>query len=157
MKKIAILDILILALGYVLRVQYGGILADAEISGWLYMVVLSGAFYLGFGKRRDEIKMGTDTREVLKDYTYAFLDKNMYVCMELAIVFYSFWAVSQSVKMMRWTIPVFMMILMKYSLDMEDDTAGGCGDPVEVILKDKVLLAILIFYVITAAVSLYAA
>lgn len=156
MKKIAILDVLCLALGYVLRVQYGGILSDSEISGWFYMVVLSGAFYLGLGKRREEIKMagGIDTREVLKYYTYAFLDKNMYVFMELTIVFYSFWAVSQPGKMMRWTIPVFMLILMKYSLDVEDEKIGG-ADPVEVILKDKMLMVILAVYGILAAASLY--
>ena len=97
---------------------------------------------------------GIDTREVLKYYTYAFLDKNMYVFMELTIVFYSFWAVSQPGKMMRWTIPVFMLILMKYSLDVEDEKIGG-ADPVEVILKDKMLMVILAVYGILAAASLY--
>ena len=49
---------------------------------------MTGAFYLGFGKRRNEIMKNSDkSRSVLKYYNKDFLDKNMYVCLALTIVF----------------------------------------------------------------------
>ena len=71
LKDIPLVDITILASGFVLRVLYGGLLLDIEISNWLFLTVLSGSFYMDLGKRRNElIKLnGKETRKVLKFYT----------------------------------------------------------------------------------------
>lgn len=148
LKNKPLIDITILALGFLIRVLFGGIIIDVEISSWLYLTILSISFYLGLGKRRNELVKheGKETRNVLKYYTKDFLDKNMYVCMTLGIVFYSLWAMSYSNNLLLWSIPIVMLIAMKYSLDVE--SLESEGDPIEVILKDKFIMLIGIIYVI---------
>lgn len=150
LKKKPIVDIVILVAGFLIRVLYGAVITDIELSNWLYLTVISGAFYMGLGKRRNEIlKQGDKSREVLKYYTKDFLDKNMYVCVALCIVFYSLWCVDPTTllktgnNLLIWTVPVIMIILMKYSLDIEGDSYG---DPVDVIVNDKILLLIVLIY-----------
>ena len=98
---------------------------------------------MGLGKRRNEIEKQKElgeTRTVLKYYTYGFLDKNMYVCVALANVFYALWAVGHDDQRFLWSAPILMIVLMKYSLDIEGNSDG---DPIEVILHDKVLIALI--------------
>lgn len=152
LKNKPILDVVILASGFVLRVLYGGNITDVEISRWLYLVVTTGSLYMGLGKRRNELKARTDTREVLKYYNESFLDKNMYVCLALANVFYALWTLELTSPYISWTVPVFIVMLMCYSLDTEGDSEG---DPVEVILKDKTLISIILIYSISIFALLY--
>ena len=91
LKNIPIVDIVILASGFVIRIFYGGIITNITISKWLYLVITVGSLYMGLGKRRNELKKQTKTRDVLKYYNVNFLDKDMYVCVALSIVFYSLW------------------------------------------------------------------
>ena len=123
-------------------------LINTYVSNYLYLTVIAGAFYLGFGKRRNEmIKSDNSTRKVLQYYNKDFLDKNMYVCLTLTIVFYSMWAVIDKVhyNILVWTVPLVMIILFQYSLIIERDSFG---DPVEVLLHNKTLLATVLIYVL---------
>jgi hypothetical protein len=112
-----------------------------EVSGWLYLTVISVSFYFSLGKRRNELVRQGDgqTRQVLKYYTKAFLDKNMYMFLGLANVFYALWAMENENKSVIWTVPLVLLICMRYSLDIEGDSDG---DPVEVLVHDKVLIAL---------------
>ena len=81
----------------------------------------------------------------------------MYMCITLAVVFYSLWTVDDLTVLrvgsenLIWTVPLVILICLKYSLDVEGQSDG---DPVEVLLHDRVLLllgallAVLIFSVI---------
>ena len=159
LKNIPLVDIVILASGFVIRVFYGAFLADVTVSGWLYLVIITGALYMGLGKRRNElgkyktVSNGSRTRKVLDYYSYAFLDKNMYVCVALVNVFYSLWVMELSDTRVRWTIPLFIIILMKYSLSIEREDSEG--DPVEVIMRDKWLLALIVIYGISLLSFIY--
>lgn len=147
LKNIPIVDVAILSLGFVIRVFYGGDAIDVEVSKWLYLAVLAFSFYLSLGKRRNEIKaVGSTTRKVNRFYTQEFLDKNMYVCLGLTIIYYSLWAIdpSQSHKLMFLTVPVVIVIAMTYSLSVESSQSDG--DPVNVVFKSKALLALLALY-----------
>ena len=145
-KNIPLLDIVILASGFIIRLFFGSMTTGIVISEWLYLVILSGAFYLGLSKRRNELKkqenaeIEKESRAVLKYYNYEFLDKNMQMCLTLAIVFYSLWCMSYGEKSayLLSTIPIILIIVMKYSLNIEKD--GANGDPTDTILGDKVLL-----------------
>jgi 4-hydroxybenzoate polyprenyltransferase len=155
-KHIPIIDITILASGYILRVVFGGIIVGVSISFWLYLVVLFCAFYLGLGKRRNEIiKQGESARPVLKGYTYNFLDKNMYVCQALCIVFYALWSIDDStIQRMHtssfvFTVPIVFLILLKYSLNVE---RSADGDPITVLTRDKSLCALIILYVVAVII-----
>lgn len=151
-KNMPIVDVVILAAGFVIRTFYGGFVTGIVISNWLYLVLVTGSLYMGLGKRRNELKKQTDTREVLKYYNISFLDKNMYVCVALTNVFYAMWTLEMASERLIWTVPFFTIILMCYSLDVEGDSDG---DPVEVILQDKKLIGLVIVYAMCIFLFIY--
>jgi len=158
LKHVPIVDIVILAFGFMFRVMYGSGITAIAISDWLYITILSLSFYMGLGKRRNEYrKLGKDGRKVLKYYNDSFLTNNLYMCMTLGIIFYSLWCmdmgtVTSSLINLIWTVPLVLIICMKYSLDIEGDSLG---DPVDVILGDKLLLSLVFIYGIIMFVALY--
>lgn len=159
LKNIPIIDVVILVSGFVFRVMYGGIAINTVVSKFLYLMIIFGAFYLGFGKRRNEIiKSGKKTRSVLALYNKEFLDKNMYVSLALAIVSYTLWCVDVNTinrignDYLFWTIPIIMVIFQLYSLDIEGDSHG---DPIEVILSNKILMIVMFIYIFILFVLLY--
>ena len=154
LKNVPLVDITILALGFVFRVAYGGIGLGIEISNWLFLTVLSVSFYMALGKRRNELlKNGDISRKVLKNYNKDFLDKNMYMFLALTIVFYSLWAVNTFNNVFfKYSIVLVIIILLKYCMDVESD---NFGDPIEVITHDKILLFLGVIYVFFVLVVLY--
>ena len=154
LKNVPLVDITILALGFVFRVAYGGIGLGIEISNWLFLTVLSISFYMALGKRRNELlKNGDISRKVLKNYNKDFLDKNMYMFLALTIVFYSLWAVNTFNNVFfKYSIVLVIIILLKYCMDVESD---NFGDPIEVITHDKILLFLGVIYVFFVLVGLY--
>lgn len=155
-KDVPIIDICIIAVGFILRVFYGGEVIGVEISQWLSMVILVLSLYLGLGKRHGEIKTGSShTRSVNKYYTKEFLDKNMFVCLTLSIVFYSLWAIeaSASYKHLFWTLPLVILIMMLYSFNVEKP--GAEGDPASVLFNDKILLGLVFVYVLLIVGIIY--
>ncbi len=143
LKNEPIIDVVILAAGFVLRIVFGGAITDTEISAWLYLVVVAGSLFMGLGKRRNELMKGTETRGVLKFYNKEFLDKNMYVFASMIDVFYALWAIEMGNQHVIWTLPVMFILIMRYSYDIE---GRSDGDPVEVILSDKILIGIVVVY-----------
>lgn len=154
LKNKPIIDIVILVSGFLIRLLYGGAIISIDISGWLYLTIISISFYLGLGKRRNElVRHGkNETRNVLKYYTKDFLDKNMNISLTLAICFYALWAMNYENKLMLWSVPIVMIMAMKYSYDIECTETEG--DPVNILLKDKfivllgLLYTIIMFYII---------
>lgn len=158
LKNVPLIDILILVSGFVIRVLFGASLLGIQVSNWLYLTILSVSFYMGLGKRRNEIdRSGIETRAVLKFYTKDFLDKNMYMFLCMAIIFYSLWTTDSAIvtisnNFLIYTIPLVIVICMKYSLDIE---ANSDGDPIEVIFKDKLLLVLGFILVVVMFLILY--
>jgi 4-hydroxybenzoate polyprenyltransferase len=159
LKNIPIVDITILAAGYVIRVLFGTVLIGVEVSIWLYLVITMGAYYLGLGKRRNELSGGEkETRAVMRFYSHNFLDKNMYVSQALCLMFYALWSIDPAtVKKFNtgafvYTIPLIFVILLKYSLNIEMDSDG---DPAPVLLHDKTLLLLCAAYLACAFGILY--
>ena len=163
LKNIPLLDIVILSLGFMLRVFYGAAVSDVVVSNWLYLTIMSASFFMGLGKRRGELLRKEEllkyeensSRKVLKFYNRKFLDKNMYMCLTLTIVFYSLWCIDPIViakisnNIMIWTVPLVLIILMRYSLIVE---SGSPSDPVDLFLKDKVLIILSSIYVVMMSV-----
>lgn len=146
LKNIPFLDIVLLVMGFMLRVLYGAAIIGSGVSAWVYLTVISLSFYLGLGKRRNELKKSkgeTSTRKVLSFYSFEFLDKFMYLCLTLAVAFYALWSADAEIEVkygtdkLIWTVPLVIVLLMKYSADIE---SNSYGDPVDVITHDKVLL-----------------
>ncbi len=144
LKHIPILDVTILAIGFLIRVLYGAEIIDVQVSNWLYLTILSFSFYMSLGKRRNEfIKNGSKSRKVLESYNENFLDKNMYLFLGLAIIFYALWCIDIAIPNIIWTVPLVMIICMQYSAILEGDSYG---DPVEVLLNNKSLMATTILF-----------
>lgn len=160
LKDMPIVDIAILAAGFVLRVIYGAILTEIVISNWLYLSVFALSFYLALGKRRGELlTVGKgSTRAVLKAYPLDFLNRSMNMCLTLANVFYALWSMDQVTtsfyhnRFLIFTVPIVLLITLKYSLTIE---GASDGDPVEVLLHDKILLMLVILYLAVMLGILY--
>lgn len=143
LKNIAIIDIVLLASGFILRVYYGAAIIDVEVSDWLFLTILNASLFLGFGKRRKELVTEKNVREVLKEYNESFLDKFQYLSLTLTIVFYSLWTIEQDIKYIYLTIPLLMVIFMKYCLRIEKNDEG---DPTTILYEDKILMGLCFVY-----------
>jgi 4-hydroxybenzoate polyprenyltransferase len=159
LKNIPLVDVTILASGYVIRVLFGAVIIGVTISVWLYLMITLGAYYLGLGKRRNEcLQNEKNTRTVMRFYSHNFLDKNMYMCQALCVVFYALWSIDTvtvqkfNTSAFVYTIPLVLIILLKYSLNIEDVSDG---DPTSVILHDKALMLLCVVYMICAFCIIY--
>ena len=160
LKNIPLVDVAILVAGFLIRMLYGALITGVEISNWLYLTVFSMALYFAFGKRRNELRnlSGKETRKVLEEYSLGFLDKSMYMCLTLANVFYVLWTMDEATIAFyntRWltlTAPIVLLISLRYSIDIEGESDG---DPVEVLLHDRILLGLVIPYLLLMFWFLY--
>ena len=121
------------------------------------LTIMMFSLYMGLGKRRNEwrksTELGTETRAVLKYYTYELLNRYMLVSMVLGLVFYAYWCAGITAStLMIWTLPLVIAILMKYEMIIETDSYG---DPVDVLLSDKYLIALVLLYVILICLFMY--
>lgn len=160
LKNIPIIDVAIIAIGFILRALYGGIIINVEISNWVYLTVITGSLYLGLGKRKKELYnfKGITTRKVLSGYTVNFLDKNMYMCMSLCLMFYSLACIDLKTKAAQmggrliWTVPLVLLISLKYNLNLESKKEG---DPTNIILDDKGLILLILLYGASIIYTIY--
>lgn len=159
LKHVPLVDIAVLASGFLLRMLYGGAVTDIVLSKWLCLTVVSASFYLGLGKRRNELRNQTgEGRPVLRYYSESFLDKNMYMCLALAVMFYALWTMDALTvaragsEGLIWTVPLVLLICMKYSLDVEGQSDG---DPVEVLLHDRILVLLVLLLGLVIGCMIY--
>ncbi len=160
LKHVPILDVLIIAAGFVLRVQSGVALINVErFSPWLYVVTTLLALYLGFGKRRAELALLTGNanahRRVLDGYTIPLLDQFILIVSGTTIVAYSLYTFSApnlpENNAMMLTIPFVLYGIFRYLYLIQVKHGGGA--PEEVLLSDRPLqLAILLWGLAVLAV-----
>ena len=126
LKNIPIVDVTILVSGFLIRILYGAFVTNITISNWLYLTVITIAFYFALGKRRNELKQFSDgeTRQVLSMYSIEFLDKKMEMCLTLANAFYALWSMDEKTvlfynnKYLIFTVPIVLLITIKYSFNI---------------------------------------
>lgn len=147
-KKIPILDISLLSLFFVLRVFYGGMLLNIEVSSYLYLTTISAAYYFGTGKRLKEAQLGGAMRSVLKEYPLPYLESivNIFLCMTM--MFYSLWAMNYNSVMMNQNILVLSIfvviaILLSYHYYLHKNTNGN---PTDMLLENKSLIILGFIY-----------
>lgn len=148
LKNKPVLDVFLLASGFMIRVFYGGASIGSGISNWVYLTVLAMSLYFGFGKRRNELK-NEGKRKVLEKYPLPFLDKGIQTTFSLMIIFYCLCVTDSNILIvqrgidLKWTIPIVLYLSFVYDFQLESD---GSGDPVELFLKHKrfVILSIIL-------------
>ncbi|HEX8990429.1 MAG TPA: decaprenyl-phosphate phosphoribosyltransferase [Anaerolineales bacterium] len=144
LKHILILDVLVLAAGFVLRVVAGvAVIHVVRFSPWLYVVMTLLSLYLGFGKRRAELALLSDDaashRKVLHGYTIPLLDQYIMIVSGTTIVAYSFYTFSApnvpANHSMMLTIPFVVYAIFRYLYLVQVKQAGG--EPEEILLTDR--------------------
>ncbi len=152
LKNYPIVDISVLALGFLIRIMYGGVISDVVVSSWLYLTVIAFSFYFGLGKRRNELRKinSNETRAVMVYYNDSFLNNHMYMCLGLGLGFYALWTVERG-GLFLWSVPIAMIICMVYNLDLENSD----GDPVTVLIGSKSLLILVVVYILFMFVCVY--
>jgi 4-hydroxybenzoate polyprenyltransferase len=162
LKHVPIIDVLILASGYVLRVAAGVVLISVErFSPWLYICTTLLALFIGFGKRRAEMVLLADGanehRRVLDGYTLPFLDQLIVIVSACAIMAYSLYTFSAENlpdnHFMMLTIPFVMYGIFRYLQLIHVQSAGGAPD--ELVLSDRPLLLTILLWGLSAAAFLY--
>lgn len=143
LKNVVIVDIIILTSGFVLRVYYGASIINVDVSNWLFLTIMFSSLFLGLGKRKKELVNNKESRKVLKEYNESFLDKFQYLSLCLTMVFYSLWTIEQNIKYLYLTIPILMVIFMKYCLNIEKNDEG---DPTTILYQDKLLIYLCLIY-----------
>jgi 4-hydroxybenzoate polyprenyltransferase len=144
LKHIPIVDVLVIATGFVLRVHAGVTLIQVQrFSPWLYVVMTLLALFLGFGKRRAELALlaqgAGSHRKVLDGYTLPLLDQYIMIVSGTTIVAYSLYTFSApnvpENHSMMLTIPFMMYAIFRYLYLIEVKHAGGA--PEEILLSDR--------------------
>ncbi len=146
LKHIPLIDVLIIAAGFVLRVAGGVSLIVVErFSPWLYVVTTLFALYIGFGKRRAELTLlaqdANNHRRVLEGYTIALLDQLITIVSSTTIVAYSLYTFSApnlpANHSMMLTIPFVIYGIFRYLYLIQVEKAGGA--PEDILLSDRPL------------------
>jgi 4-hydroxybenzoate polyprenyltransferase len=142
LKHIPILDVLILAAGFVLRVHAGTTLIVVErFSPWLYVLMTLLALYLGFGKRRAELAMlsgeSSTQRKVLDGYSIPLLDQFITIVSGTTILAYSLYTFFRlpDDHMLMLTIPFVIYAIFRYLYLIQVRQIGG--EPEEILLSDR--------------------
>lgn len=145
-KHIPLLDVLAIALGFVLRVAAGVVLIHvARFSPWLYVVTTLASLYIGFGKRRAELALMAEDaynhRRVLDGYTIPLLDQYIMIVSSTTIIAYSLYTFSApnlpDNHVMMLTIPFVLYGIFRYLYLIQVKHSGGA--PEEVLLSDRPL------------------
>ncbi len=162
LKHVPILDVMIIAAGFVLRVAAGVSLIEVErFSPWLYVVTTLLALYVGFGKRRAELNLlaseANQHRAVFDGYTLAFLDQLITIVSATTIVAYSLYTFSApnlpSNHSMMLTIPFVLYGIFRYLYLLQVKQTGGA--PEELVIKDYPLMITMLLWGLSVFVIFY--
>ncbi|MEO6315091.1 MAG: decaprenyl-phosphate phosphoribosyltransferase [Chitinophagaceae bacterium] len=163
LKNIPILDILIVAIGFSLRVKSGGYVANIDVSVWLNLMVLLLALFMAIGKRRDDIilklETGTDMRKAVKGYNVDFLNTMLSMFSAIIIMSYIMYCVSPVTIQHTGTYHLYYTAifviagLMRYlQITLVQNQAGS---PTDVLYKDRFIQATLFLWVAGFCALLY--
>lgn len=146
LKHIPIVDIFIIAIGFVLRIFAGATVIGVTSSMWIIIMTFLLALFLGLAKRRDDVKLsfqGLQTRKNINGYNLEFINAAMILMAGVIIVSYILYTVSEEIIQRLGTqylyLTTFFVILgiMRYMQITFVEEAGG--SPTEIVLKDRFL------------------
>ncbi len=162
LKKVMILDVLVIASGFVLRVLAGlSIIQVAYFSPWLFVLTTLLAVYLAFGKRLAELKLletnAVSHRKTLDGYTVPLLNQYITVVLTAILITYTLYTFSahpgQSNYAMMLTIPFVVYGIFRYLYLIQSDLITS--SPEEVLLKDRPLQIAIVLWGLSVLVILY--
>ena len=163
LKHIAILDVAIIAIGFVLRLFIGSAVTDIPLSMWIVIMTFLLALFMALAKRRDDVLIYLDTgkkmRKVIDGYNLQFLDTAMAIMASVVIVSYTIYTTSPEVvervhSQYLYLTALFVILgIMRYlqiTFVLKDS-----GSPTKIVLRDRFIQLTLIGWIITFAWILY--
>jgi 4-hydroxybenzoate polyprenyltransferase len=162
LKFVVVLDVLTVALGFVLRAVAGAIAIQVEISSWLLLCTFLLALFLAIAKRRGELGMmalAEEHRETLGDYSEHLLDQMTAVVTSAALMAYCLYTFSERTihevgsTDLKYTIPFVVYAIFRYLYLIHKRGLGA--DPSQLFLRDKPLFAAVILWAIVSGIILY--
>ena len=162
LKNIVIIDVMVLSLGFLLRVVAGVAVVQVEnFSPWLYICVTLLALFLGFGKRRQEIVLLEDDahqhRASLAEYNLPLLDQIITIITTSTLIAYTFYSFDASTALahnkMLVTVPFVFYFIARYLYLVHVKGLGGAPD--ELLLEDKPLLINSALWALSVVILIY--
>jgi len=163
LKQIVIIDVLTIAIGFVLRAVAGAVAVDVQISHWLLVCTILLALFVALAKRRHEITLlagnAIGHRRILGEYSLPLLDQMIAVVTASTLIAYVFYTISPETEQKfgtTWlglTIPFPLYGIFRY-LYLIHQRAGG-GSPADLLLADRPLLACVVLWALIVALIIY--
>jgi decaprenyl-phosphate phosphoribosyltransferase len=163
LKAISILDIFILASGFVLRIKGGSVISLVPLSEWIIIMVFLLAVFMAIGKRRDDVLLklssGTDMRKSIKGYNLEFLNVLLSFVCAVIVVAYLMYTMSPITiantgsSRLYYTCIFVLAGIMRYLQIIYISTDSG--SPTKILYKDRFIQVTLILWVISYIVLLY--
>ncbi|MGZ8762886.1 MAG: decaprenyl-phosphate phosphoribosyltransferase [Acidimicrobiia bacterium] len=160
-KHVAVIDITLLASGFVLRAIAGAVATGVPISDWFFIVTAFGSLFMVTGKRHAEYQeMGDDRvgfRSTLGEYSISYLNYVLAVASGVTMVAYCLWAFEKTARTggVPWyelSIVPFVLAMLRYALIVQQ---GGGGAPEDVVLGDRMLQGMIVGWVIVFGIAIY--
>jgi decaprenyl-phosphate phosphoribosyltransferase len=163
LKNVFLLDLTLIAIGFLLRVFAGGAVAEVAISDWLVVMVFLLSFFIGLAKRRDDAVLyereQIEVRKNVRHYNLRFIDTALAVMASVIVVAYIMYSISEEVveragSQYVYTTSLFVILgVMKYlQRSIAEDKAGS---PIRVLFQDRFLQALVVLWVLTFYLLLY--
>lgn len=163
LKHIVILDIFIVATGFVLRVVAGGVVIDVPISSWLLICTSLLALFISMSKRRHELVLlednATGHRPILKEYSPYLLDQMIAIVTSSTLIAYCFYSISPETvqkfgsENLVFTVPFVLYGIFRYLYLVHQKQKGG--SPEELIISDKPLLIDIGLWILAVFIIVY--
>jgi 4-hydroxybenzoate polyprenyltransferase len=163
LKHIVIIDVLTIAIGFVLRAVAGAVAVEVSISHWLLVCTILLALFMALAKRRHEIVLladgATNHRPILREYSAYLLDQMIAVVTASTLIAYIFYTISPETQekfgtpWLGLTIPFPLYGIFRY-LYLVHRREGG-GSPSDLLLTDRPLLACVALWALAVAVIIY--
>ncbi|HUS17274.1 MAG TPA: decaprenyl-phosphate phosphoribosyltransferase [Chloroflexia bacterium] len=152
LKHVVIIDVLLLASGFVLRAMAGALVIDVPISPWLYVCVTLLGLFIGCSKRRHELILLSEGagshRKILEEYSPALLDQMITVVTSSTVMAYAMYTFSAKNlpenHLMMVTIPFVLYGIFRYQYLIYQKNEGGT--PEELLLRDRPLFASIVLW-----------
>jgi len=163
LKELVILDVMAIATGFAIRAGAGGVVIGVPVSSWLIICTFLLMLFLGFSKRRHELlvleEKAAHHRTSLREYSPYFLDQMISVVTASTVVAYAIYTASPEVReklgtdKLYLTIPFVLFGIFRYLYLVHQREEGG--NPTQLLLNDRPLLADIALWVIACAAILY--
>jgi decaprenyl-phosphate phosphoribosyltransferase len=160
LKNQPVIDLAVVASGFLLRGIAGGVAAGLFLSQWFLLVTAFGSLFMVAGKRYSELILVGDaaaTRKTLQEYSASYLRFVWSLSAGVTVTAYSLWAfeMARTQTTVPWatiSIAPFVLAVLRYARDVDK---GAAGAPEEIVLRDRVLLALGTLWVLTVGIGVF--